>query len=314
MENSENDYAVSQEMISQLQQRVIESHPELAKEQRSFLSSSTLSRYIIAREGNIDKAFDMIVASLNWRHEWHPEKISAHEVREDISMCKMYIQGHDKVGRPVVIFKPANDRDGVGSILTKVRFYVWVLERAIQSMPEDVSQMVWIVDLRGYRVGPSDLKRVKLARALLETLQNQYPERVAKLILVKPPWYFRVLLAVVKPFVSQRTLNKLETDNGDGSTFLVLHKLIDLSQLETTYGGLSPPHYGEIPVENNQIAMEHTLAASENENATFSPISQSGVTGDNSQGLVPDCSMDALTKDSTNPDGPFLSNTPRNLI
>lgn len=43
------------------------------KEQRSFLSSSTLSRYIIAREGNIDKAFDMIVASLNWRHEWHPE-------------------------------------------------------------------------------------------------------------------------------------------------------------------------------------------------------------------------------------------------
>ncbi len=51
--------------------------------------------------------------------------------------------------------------------------------------------MVWVIDMNGYSVGPSDLKRVSLAKALLQTLQDQYPERVAKLVIVSPPWYFR---------------------------------------------------------------------------------------------------------------------------
>ena len=124
-------------------------------------------------------------------------------------MGKMYVQGHDRQGRPVVIFRPARDKDGVGSILTKVRFYVWTLEQAIARMRPGEHQMVWLVDMNGYRVGPSDLKRISLAKALLETMQNQYPERVARVIMVQPPWYFRMLFAMVRPLISQRTLDKV---------------------------------------------------------------------------------------------------------
>lgn len=101
--------------------------------------------------------------------------------------------------------------------LRKVRFYVWVLEQAIQRMPPGEHQMVWLVDMNGYRVGPSDLKRISLAKALLETLQNQYPERVARVIMVQPPWYFRMLFAMVRPLLSQRTLDKVGLEGASGA-------------------------------------------------------------------------------------------------
>lgn len=33
--------------------------------------------------------------------------------------------------------------------------------------------MTWIIDMNNYSVGPKDLKRVSLAKALINTLQNQ---------------------------------------------------------------------------------------------------------------------------------------------
>lgn len=115
----------------------------------------------------------------------------------------MYMNGLDRHRRPVVIFRPTRDIDSVGSVESKVRFFVWVIEYSIFQMDADVDQMTWygwrrplaasaalahtertrrIIDMNGYSVGPSDLKRVSLAKALITTLQNQYPERVAKCV------------------------------------------------------------------------------------------------------------------------------------
>eukprot|EP00730_Choanoeca_flexa_P009728 TRINITY_DN13016_c0_g1_i1.p1 TRINITY_DN13016_c0_g1~~TRINITY_DN13016_c0_g1_i1.p1 ORF type:complete len:306 (+),score=54.81 TRINITY_DN13016_c0_g1_i1:2-919(+) len=232
----------SPEERQQMQQlrKLIQAH-DLYACSESFLSDTTLLRYVRARDGNVDKAHKMLVNSLEWRQEWKPEDISDEDVKEDIDMCKMYVQGHDRHGRPVVIFRPANDVDGVGSILTKVRFYVWTLEKAIAAMPADEHQMTWLVDMNGYRVGPSDLKRLSLARALLATLQDQYPERVAKLIMVKPPWYFSVLFGMLKPFISKATLSKVVWDKGDrDGRYPLLEAEVDPSLLEQIYGGERP--------------------------------------------------------------------------
>lgn len=60
----------------------------------------------------------MVKFSVKTAHD--SKNIKREELKRDIDMAKMYVQGCDKQGRPVVIFRPANDLDGVGSILTKV--------------------------------------------------------------------------------------------------------------------------------------------------------------------------------------------------
>jgi hypothetical protein len=101
--------------------------------------------------------------------------------------------------------------------------------------------MTWLVDVNDYRVGPSDLKRLALARALLATLQDQYPERVAKLIMVKPPWYFSVLFGMLKPFISSATLSKVVWDKGTSAgRYPLLAAEVEPRWLEMVYGGERP--------------------------------------------------------------------------
>lgn len=116
-----------------------------------------------------------------------------------------------------------------------------MIEYSISKMDTNVDQMVWLLDMNGYSVGPSDLKRVSLASALISTLQNQYPERVHKMIVVSPPWYLRVLVGMIRPILSQRTMNKMIMDSGvtknKKTVYEKLLEEVDPGQLETCFGG-----------------------------------------------------------------------------
>jgi hypothetical protein len=168
-----------------------------------------LRRYLTAREGNVDAAEAQLRASAQWRHETKPHLLDAAEFAADIAMRKMFFMGHDNHRRPVVVFRPGRDQIDAGTLPDKVRYFVFVNEIAISRMAPDVEQMTWLVDFTGYNVSHRDVKKLALARALIETLQAHYPERVARMVVASPPWYFRLLLAVVKPFVSERTLAKV---------------------------------------------------------------------------------------------------------
>ena len=42
----------------------------------------------------------------------------------------------------------------------------------------------------------------------LDASQTAYPERVAKILLVSPPWFLTAFFAVIRPILSQRTVDK----------------------------------------------------------------------------------------------------------
>lgn len=51
-------------------------------------------------------------------------------------MGKMYMHGYDKFKRPIIIFRPSRDKDNHGNLYSKVRFYVWMIEYAIDKMEQ----------------------------------------------------------------------------------------------------------------------------------------------------------------------------------
>jgi len=230
--------------IDELRSKLIQSYEsdglQLTVKQTEFCDDFCLRRFLRARDMHVGKALDMLRKSLSWREEWRPEEIQREEIQEDMELAKMYMQGFDREQRPVVILRPGKDVDH-GTIEHKVRFYVWVLEYSIARMKENVEQMTWLVDMNGYGVSASDAKKLSLAQALLTTLQDNYPERVGKMILVNPPWYFRVLFGLLRRILSQKTLDKIifsyPKKEGDQMIYPEVINIIDEDNLEKCYGG-----------------------------------------------------------------------------
>jgi len=78
---------------------------------QEWCTDNCILRFLIARNYDILKSYDMINGAMKWRSERKPHEIDIekHEkwdktIRNEGKTGKIYIPGEDKWGRPVVIF------------------------------------------------------------------------------------------------------------------------------------------------------------------------------------------------------------------
>jgi len=71
-------------------------------------------RYLRARKFNVDKAAHMLKGTLAWRKSFRPHEIDPASVAFESSTGKVYPNGHDRAGRPILILCPGreNSKDG----------------------------------------------------------------------------------------------------------------------------------------------------------------------------------------------------------
>lgn len=63
-----------------------------------------IRRFLRARDLDIEKASALFLKYLNWRREFVPNgTISPSEIPNDIAHNKLFMQGQDKLGRPIVV-------------------------------------------------------------------------------------------------------------------------------------------------------------------------------------------------------------------
>jgi hypothetical protein len=80
-----------------------------------------------------------------------------------------------------------------------------------------------------------DMDSIWYIKQLLEVDQNFYPERLYKLFIINCPWYFPALYGIFKPFIDQRTRDKISVLGAD---FLpLMSEVIDLDNIPVEYGG-----------------------------------------------------------------------------
>ncbi|CAM9156689.1 unnamed protein product, partial [Heterosigma akashiwo] len=98
---------------------------ELYEEFRGWCTDSCLRRFIVARKGDTDKAFEMLIEALKWRHKRQPHLLSAEDpaIMNGGRTGKAYIAGFDRWKRPVVVLDNAaeNERDPT-AIVTHTAF------------------------------------------------------------------------------------------------------------------------------------------------------------------------------------------------
>jgi hypothetical protein len=80
------------------------------------LDDATLCRFLRARSMSFDKAHRFLLRHVQWRKEFVPKgSISASEVQAELMKGKVYLQGADKLGHPLVVLMAnrhfGSDRD-----------------------------------------------------------------------------------------------------------------------------------------------------------------------------------------------------------
>ncbi|XP_006644029.1 phosphatidylinositol transfer protein 3-like isoform X3 [Oryza brachyantha] len=204
---------------------------------QAFLSDASCSRFLRARNWNVQKASKMMKAAVKWRASYEPEKIYWDDISHEAETGKIYRADYkDKHGRTVLVLRPGleNTTSGKGQI----KYLVYCLEKAIMNLTEDQEKMVWLTDFQSWTLGSTPLK---VTRETVNVLQDCYPERLGLAILYNPPRIFESFWKIVKPFLDHETYKKVKfVYSSDKESQKIMADVFDLDKLDSAFGGRNP--------------------------------------------------------------------------
>ncbi|KAH7315500.1 hypothetical protein KP509_21G052000 [Ceratopteris richardii] len=218
------------EKVEKLRSRLNEAAP-----QAEDVDLRTLRRFLRARDQNVEKALKFLLQHLKWLQDFKPLGfIKESEIRNELNKEKIFLQGVDKKGRPVGLILASRHFSADRNLEEFKRFVVYGFDKAIASLSDDQEKFVLIADLEGYGLKNMDIRGYL---AILDILQNHYPERLGKLYMLHVPKIFERAWKVVYRFIDPNVREKILFVN-DNQVAETLSQDIDISQLPKQYGGM----------------------------------------------------------------------------
>jgi len=192
-------------------------------------------RFSRARQGDLSKARQFLKADLEWRSEKRPELITQHGCYTALSSGCWRFLGTTATGIPVVFIHLGLWDPSQYSVDEYERYICYFLEHCCRAG----ERFVVLFDLEGWKLSHGFHMR-KVAR-LLSTLQDHYPERLEKALLLRAPGLFLRAWKVIKGFLDPNTATKVVFVNGDlKSEQTELQACNTWNLYPHSYGGPSP--------------------------------------------------------------------------
>uniref|UniRef100_A0A0D9W1F5 CRAL-TRIO domain-containing protein n=2 Tax=Leersia perrieri TaxID=77586 RepID=A0A0D9W1F5_9ORYZ len=220
--------------------RVVEAQDPACKEEDDY----SLRRFLRARDHNISKSSSMLLKYLQWKREFKPgnRAIAADEVRNELAQEKLYLQGHDRHGRPLIYLFGARHFPSRRDLDEFKRFVVFILDQTCARLSNSNSnsggirqeKFAAVADLAGW--GYYANCDIRAYVAALEIMQNYYPERLGRVFLIHVPYVFMAAWKIVYPFIDDNTKKKF-VFVADKDLEATLREAIDESNLAEEYGG-----------------------------------------------------------------------------
>lgn len=176
------------------------------KEAFPGVDNDTLVRYLIARKNDFEAAKEMLENAEKWRAENWP--ISKASCINEIRSGRVYVRGKDKEGRVIIHVAARKHDPGNRNMEETGKSFFWFCEHAIKQMAADGdihSKYVILID-RTNHSGSPDIEFMKYFSKLF---QDQYPERVEKIIVYPSGVIFSALYNVIKWFMDPVTREKV---------------------------------------------------------------------------------------------------------
>ncbi|GFG29476.1 hypothetical protein Cfor_02865, partial [Coptotermes formosanus] len=189
--------------------------------------------------------------SLKWREQWEVEKLRDWEPPEVFQKYYPYgISGFDKEGSPVIIVPFAGlDMWGMMHTVSKsdfIRITIKTLELLLsiaaeqgQKFGQEAAKIVCVIDMENFNLRQYAWRPAgEVIVALLQMYEANYPEILKACYIINAPKVFAIAFAVIKNFLNDYTLKKLQIIKNDPRKWQpILLETIERDQLPAHFGG-----------------------------------------------------------------------------
>lgn len=215
-------------------------------------------RFLRAGKGDAEEGQRRYAATLEWRKENGIDHILT-DAHPDFDLIKKHyphyyhLRGRD--GEPVFFEQPPKTnlqamKDGGVVLEGLLRHYAMVTEFQWQCVEkDDFARSITVLDLEGMRMMDFVGECVEYVRRCSEFTGQHYPERAGFVYVINVPGWFAMVWNVVKPWVDEVTLKKINILRGKKEIFEALLEKIPIENIPPEYGGESVP-LGESPEEH----------------------------------------------------------------
>ncbi|KAM4820318.1 SEC14-like protein 5 [Thomomys bottae] len=195
-------------------------------------------RFLRARDFRLDKAREMLCQSLSWRKQ-HQVDLLLQTWRPPDPLQEFYAGGwhyQDIDGRPLYILRLGHmDTKGLMKAVGEEALLRHVLsvneegqkrcEGITKQLGRPISSWTCLLDLEGLNMRHLWRPGVKALLRMIEVVEDNYPETLGRLLIVRAPRVFPVLWTLISPFINENTRRKFLIYSG--SNYLGPGGLVD---------------------------------------------------------------------------------------
>ncbi|KAM7186961.1 CRAL-TRIO domain containing protein [Rhypophila sp. PSN 637] len=194
----------------------------LTDEEKQWLTRECLLRYLRATKWNQKDAEKRLRDTLIWRREYGVSELTPEHISPENETGKQVLLGFDKQGRPCHYLNPG--RQNTSPSPRQVQHLVFMLERVIDMMPAQVETLSLMINFKQSKSRSNTAPGIGQAREVLNILQNHYPERLGKALIINVPWMVNGFFKLITPFIDPLTREKLKF-NEDMSQYVPKEQL-----------------------------------------------------------------------------------------
>ncbi|KAJ6184663.1 hypothetical protein N7519_005964 [Penicillium mononematosum] len=178
----------------------------ITEDERMWLSRECLLRYLRATKWNVSEAEARLQSTLTWRREYDLKKLTPEYISIENETGKQVILGYDNNGRPCLYLLPSNQNTEKSD--RQLEHLVFMLERAIDIMGPGQETLALIVNFKETKSGQN--ASIGQAKQTLGFLQNHYPERLGRSLVINVPFVIWGFFKLITPLIDPNTRQKLK--------------------------------------------------------------------------------------------------------
>ncbi|KAJ5690083.1 hypothetical protein N7462_004475 [Penicillium macrosclerotiorum] len=178
----------------------------ITDDERMWLTRECLLRYLRATKWNVAEAETRLQRTLTWRREYGMEKLTPDYISIENETGKQVIMGFDIHGRPCLYLLPSNQNTEKSE--RQIQHLVFMLERVIDLMGPDQETLALLVNFNETKSGQN--ASIGQAKQTLDILQNHYPERLGRALVINVPFVIWGFFKLITPFIDPQTRQKLK--------------------------------------------------------------------------------------------------------
>ena len=193
-----------------------------------------LCRFLVARNNDLDKSYDMAAAALKWRSEVKPSTLTVADFPTANAQGVWRFAGHAKNGWPIILSRAALWDSYAYSVEEYIKFVACFMEtntkRMDPSNPHGQRHFI-IFDMKGMKYRCDMQKQ----RQLIKIANDYYPERLGIALVINANALFWGLWKLISPWMDKATSEKVMVFQKDYLPFLEEH--VGLQHIPKDLGG-----------------------------------------------------------------------------